>query len=42
MLWDEPLVSQHVSRKFSLGFGFGRTGDDALTSNIKKKVGNVA
>jgi hypothetical protein len=31
MLWDESIVvSQHVSRNFNLGFGFGRTGGDAL------------
>jgi hypothetical protein len=33
MLWDEPIVSQHVSLNFSLGFGFGRTGGDALRSD---------
>jgi hypothetical protein len=33
MLWDESIVSQHVSRKFSLGFGFGRTDGDALMNH---------
>jgi hypothetical protein len=34
VLCDESIVSQHVSRSFSLGFGFGRTGGDALSSLV--------
>jgi hypothetical protein len=38
MLWDESIVSQHVSRNFSLGFGFGRSDRDALRVTRESRI----